>query len=94
METSKTNENLRRLQEIACKETLSFRDALIYLNISKSSLYKFTFKRKITFTKPNGGKIYFKKKDLDDWLAQNSYPSTSSLQNRINNFLNKKSDGK
>ena len=90
----KSNENLLRLQEIACKKTLSFKDALIYLDCSKSFLYKLTSKAAINFTKPNNGKIYFKKKDLDDWMLQNPRLSVSGLEKQINNFLNKRSDEK
>ena len=43
----------------------SFREALNYLDLSDSLLYKLTSSRAITFFKPNGGKLYFKKSDLD-----------------------------
>ena len=42
---------------------LSFKEATLYLGISKSTLYKLTALRQIRFYKPKG-KIYFKEEDL------------------------------
>ncbi len=64
-----------------------------YLKISKSSLYKMTSKRKIPFSKPNGGKMYFKKEDLDNWMLSNKSKSTEELENEMFNYLNKNRDG-
>lgn len=71
------------------KEILSFREALIYLDVSESLLYKLTSSRAITFFKPNGGKLYFKKSDLDNWMTQNELKSFRVLQNEVNNHLKK-----
>lgn len=54
----------QKMQLIAHKEILSFREELVYLDVSESFLYKLTSERAIEFTKPNGGKLYFKKSDL------------------------------
>ena len=75
------------MQLIAQKEVLSFKEALIYLDVSESSLYKLTSKRKITFTKPNGGKIYFKKIDLDNWMLQNTSSSVRDIEGEMINHL-------
>lgn len=47
---------------------ISFKEAVDYLKVSKSTLYKLTSNREIEFYKPNGGKIYFKLEDLDNWI--------------------------
>ncbi|WP_291073028.1 helix-turn-helix domain-containing protein [Empedobacter sp. UBA5987] len=47
---------------------ISFKEAIDYLKVSKSTLYKLTSNREIEFYKPNGGKIYFKLEDLDSWI--------------------------
>ena len=52
------------------KEFLSLREAAEYLDMSKSSIYKLTSSRSINFTKPNRGKIYFNKEDLDQWVEK------------------------
>jgi excisionase family DNA binding protein len=82
------------VQNVQQKEILSFKEALIYLDASESLLYKLVSNRAITFSKPNGGKLYFKKTDLDDWMTQNESKSVRVLENEINNHLKKRTDGK
>jgi excisionase family DNA binding protein len=72
------------------KEILSFREALIYLDVSQSLLYKLTSNKAITHSKPNGGKLYFKKSDLDKWMIQNESKSLRVLQEEVNNHLKNK----
>lgn len=78
-----TNGNFQKLALITNKEVLSFRDALIYLDVSESFLYKMTSNRIISFTKPNNGKLYFKKSDLDKWMLSNEYKSKSEIENEV-----------
>jgi excisionase family DNA binding protein len=82
-----------RAQVIAHKEILSFKEAIIYLDVSESLLYKLTSKRAIKFTKPNKGKLYFRKSDLDDWMLQNESKSKGLLEDEIFNHLNKNNHG-
>ena len=81
-------------QNMLQKEILSFREALVYLDVSQSFLYKLTSQRSITFSKPNGGKLYFKKSDLDNWMANNELKSIRVLKDEINNHFKKSIDGK
>ncbi len=90
MENTENVENLRRAQIIAHKEILSFKEALIYLDVSESFLYKLTSKKVIEFTKPNGGKIYFKKSNLDNWMLQSQSTSARVLEENIFNHLKQK----
>ncbi|WP_157893266.1 helix-turn-helix domain-containing protein [Salegentibacter sediminis] len=53
------------------KETLSAKEAAQYMGISLSTLYQLTSQSKITHYKPSGKLIFFKRKDLDDFLQQN-----------------------
>jgi len=39
-----------------------------YLDISISSIYKKTSNKEIPFYKPNNGRLYFKKEEIDKWL--------------------------
>jgi excisionase family DNA binding protein len=93
MEQIEVNENLRRAQIIAHKEILSFKEALIYLDVSESFLYKLTSKKAIEFTKPIG-KIYFKKSSLDNWMLQDTSTSARVLEEDIFNHLKKRGFGK
>jgi len=71
-----------RLQVIAYKNTLSFKEALMYLDVKESTLYKLTSNNEIPFSKPNGGKLYFKKADLEKWMNQNPILSISQLERK------------
>lgn len=90
----KNYENLNRANVIAQKEILSFKEALVYLDVSSSFLYKLTSKNEIPFTKPNGGKIYFKKEDLNNWMLKNTSKSNDVLENEIDNYLKRNYHGK
>lgn len=94
MENTENVDYLQRVQIIALKEILSFKEALIYLDVSESFLYKLTHKKSIEFTKPNGGKIYFKKSDLDSWMLQSQSPSARVLEEDIFNHLKRNGNGK
>ncbi|WP_452219972.1 helix-turn-helix domain-containing protein [Lacinutrix salivirga] len=94
MENTENVENLQRAQMIAYKEILSFKEALIYLDVSESFLYKLTHKKAIEFTKPNGGKIYFRKSDLDNWMLQSISESKRVLEEDIFNHLKRNGNGK
>ena len=65
------------------KDILSFREALGYLDVSKSFLYKLTSDRGIRFSKPNGGKIYFRKSDLDAYMLSNEQKSKLEVEEVI-----------
>ncbi len=78
-----TSENLS-------KEILNFNDAAIFLDFSKSYLYKLTFSRQIPHYKPNGKKLYFKRADLETWLLRNRVKTDSELQLQAEDIINKK----
>ena len=71
----------------ASKEMLSVNEAAEYLCISHSSLYKMTSKRTIDYYKPNNGKIFFKKSDLDAWLLKSIHKSIDSLERQAKKLM-------
>lgn len=75
--------NFHQTQTISQKEILSFKEAVLYLSISESLLYKLVSMRKINHFKPNNGKLYFKKMDLDKWMLQNEVKSVECLQEEL-----------
>ncbi|HPE84106.1 MAG TPA: helix-turn-helix domain-containing protein, partial [Aequorivita sp.] len=82
METELKMEKIISLLEnnnLQHKEILSFQEAIAYLDVSKSFLYKLTSSNNITFFKPSGKLIYFKKSDLDQWILRNESPALESL---------------
>lgn len=52
------------------KEVLNMKEACDFLGLSYSSLSKFTSQGLIPHSKPNGGKIYFLKSDLEKWAME------------------------
>ncbi|WP_428231109.1 helix-turn-helix domain-containing protein [Flavobacterium sp.] len=87
-------QNFQSEQNLQQKEILSFKEALVYLDVSESLLYKLTSNRALTFYKPNGGKLYFKKSDLHDWMTKNEIKSILVLEDEVNNYLKERKDGK
>lgn len=75
------------------KEIMSFNEAVSYLDVSKSFLYKLTSTNKISFSKPNNKLIYFQRVDLDNWMLQNRNESIGVLQENLTNYLNHKRNG-
>lgn len=71
-----------KLQGIFIKDILSLSEAAVYMNLSKSYLYKLTSAKKITYFKPGAKRIYFRKADLDQWMLRSKI--TSNEQFRIN----------
>ncbi|TWP23568.1 DNA-binding protein [Apibacter muscae] len=69
------------------KEVLSFKEALILLDISSSMLYKLTHQKLISYYKPNGKLIYFKREDLINWMLSNKQPSNEEVKLEVFNNL-------
>ena len=63
-------DDLKNREDMMNSEELFFNseEAAKYLRIARATLYQLTHKRKIKFYQPGGKLIYFKKKDLDDWV--------------------------
>jgi excisionase family DNA binding protein len=66
-------------QSLAQKEIMSLSEAAIYMNISKSFIYKLTWKRGISYYKPGAKIIFFKRVDLDAWMLSKKEPSLHEL---------------
>jgi len=58
-------------QNILQKDILTFNEAVAYTGLSTSLFYKATSARSISFSKPNGRKLFFKRSDIDTWLMKN-----------------------
>lgn len=52
------------------KSFLDFKEVLELLGISRSTLYKLSASGKIPHYKPTGGKLFFKRTELFDWISQ------------------------
>lgn len=83
-------EKLISTNNLLQKPVLNFQEAMLYLEMSDSHLYKLTSKRAIPHFCPNGKKLYFKREELDTWLLRNKQYSTDEIQEKAETFLSKK----
>lgn len=74
------------------KQILSSTEAAAYLDISINQLYKLSSARKLTVYSPTGGKIYFLKEELDEWVTSKQKKPTRSILERATNFITIKSN--
>jgi excisionase family DNA binding protein len=80
---------LEQIQEMLKENEipLTFEQARQLLQVSKSTLYKLTFRRAIPFTKPGGGKLYFKKADLLAWMNKNPVKTADQIDEAAANHI-------
>lgn len=68
------------------KDVLSFDEASIFLNLSKSYLYKLTSGNLIPHYKPQGKMLYFEKSELEAWLRQNPVKTKVQIGQEAQNY--------
>ena len=66
--------NIQQLIINQREKPFTFREACTYLNLSATSLYRLRSQKKIECYKPNGGKLYFTKANLDEYLLGKPIP--------------------
>ena len=69
------------------KNILSFEEACLFLNFSKSYLYKLTSACVIAHYKPSGKMVYFEREELEKWLRQNPVKTREQLEMEANSYL-------
>lgn len=74
-------------QLIAQKEVLTFTEACKYTGLSKSKMYKHTSSKNISFYKPEGKIIYFKRSELEAWMLRNKHSSKHEMSIAANKHL-------
>lgn len=69
-------ERIRTATILATKAVYNTAEASEYMGIKKTFLYELVRAHKINHFRSKGGKLlYFKHKDLDDWMLYNSVPA-------------------
>lgn len=68
------------------KDVLSFDEASIFLNLSKSYLYKLTSGNLIPHYKPQGKMLYFEKTELETWLRQNPIKTKAQIEQEAQSY--------
>ena len=89
-------DEIRELKELIIKNhltqkpALTLREAAQHLELSTSYLYQLVSQGAIPVSKPNGKKLYFSRKDLDDWMLSNKQKSREEIEETATKFLTKK----
>ena len=70
------------------KNYLSLEDAAQYLGLTTSYTYKLVHRGKLAYYKPNHGKLYFTKEDLDTFIQRSRRSADFELVDRATEILN------
>ena len=79
-------EKMLKEQKLLKKEVLTSREAAIYLGLSLSYLYELVSNKTIPAFKPNNGKLYFKRKELYNWMLSKRKTFKNSLKESASQF--------
>ncbi len=76
-----------RLQAVSLtdKEVWNYQDLAGYTGFSKGHLYNLVAEGEIPHYKPLGGKVFFKRSEIEDWLLQNRVCSNQELEEKAIN---------
>jgi len=57
-----------RTSAVECKQFLSVREAAEFLDVTRATLYTMAYLKMFPKYKPNGGRVYFKRSDLERYI--------------------------
>ena len=69
------------------KKVLTVEETALFCNLSVSYIYKLTHTNQIPFYKPIGKKIYFKRKEIENWLLQNRNMTTNEIDKKASTYI-------
>ncbi|KIX20715.1 excisionase [Flavobacterium sp. 316] len=78
---------LLKKQIIQQKEFLTVGETAYFLGVSPSRVHKITSNKEIAHHKPGGKVIYFKRKDLEDWILSGRVASINDIDDELDNYL-------
>ena len=79
-------ERLLKEHTLSTKDIFNLNEAALFLDISRSHLYKLTSQKQIPHFCPQGKKLYFRRDDLQNWLQRNRQEVEETVQARVNNL--------
>lgn len=83
------DQNSRSLIESDSAATIfSIEEAADFINLARTTIYALTSKNEIPFYK-RGKKLYFKKKDLIEWLEKGKRKTNCEIQEEADQYLSK-----
>ena len=69
------------------KKVLTFGEAVEYMGISKSCLYKLTSQKLIPHYKPNGKMIFFDREEVENYLLSIRIKPQSEIEVEANTYI-------
>ena len=82
----KSQNQIPKVPDIASFDLMNINQAVEYIRIAKSTVYKFTASRMIPHFK-RGKKIYFKKSELDEWITKNKVMTKEEIEIKASTYL-------
>lgn len=73
--------DIRKFSLLAAKNVLDIDDMVALTGLSKSYVYKLTYRKEIPYYKPNGKLIYFDRQEVENWMRQNKVDKDTSELN-------------
>lgn len=81
--------NLLQIDSILRKEIINLEEAAQLLGVSKSTMYKYLNTRKLSYSKPTGKILFFRKEDIYDFITSNKYASKNELMSGASQIADK-----
>lgn len=88
--TEDIQEQLNRIERnslLASKNVLNLEDVALLTGLSKSHIYKLTYRHEIPFYRPNGKQIYFDRRELEAWMKRNRVATVDEIDQAATNYL-------
>lgn len=82
-------EQLNRIEKMALlgsKNVLTLDEVAIVTGLKKGYIYRLTSEQKIPHYKP-GGRVYFKKDEVEEWLLQNRVATLSEIDSKATTYI-------
>lgn len=88
-EFNEINERLSKIERLVLlgsKEVLTIEDVSLMTGFSVGNLYRMTSNKTIPFYKPLGGKIFFDKTEIENWLRTNKVETDAVTKAKANTY--------
>lgn len=80
-------DKIEKLILIGSKEVLTLEECALFANLSENYLYNLTSQKKIRYYKPRGGKIYFKKSEVQEWLLKGQKMTEEEISSKADAYV-------
>ena len=79
-------DKIERLVLIGSKDVLTMEEVSLMTGFSQSKLYRMTSSKTIPHYKPLGGKLFFDKTEIENWLRTNKVETEAVTKAKANTY--------